>query len=141
MRKRKWSAEQIAEGVDLYRDGHPIWLVTMRTGATYREVRGWLEAAGVEVRRRGPEGLGVDRVELERLYGDGVSEREIAERLGVSRGVVFRRVCDWRVARGTDAVAVSDDVADVVAEDDDAESVVQELVEGMGESDGSGWED
>jgi len=89
------SDDEKALAVGLYRDGVGMRLVCETYRVGHRKLAFWLGDAGVEIRR---EGVGdrhsLDLDEIKVMLDEGLSRREIGRRLGVSRGVIYRRMVD-----------------------------------------------
>jgi transposase len=84
----------------LYQDcGLSLRELAGRYGVTTRAVRGWLVAAGIDRRPGGGDQVDCDGDELVALYGAGWSAPTIADRVGCSPSMIYRRLDAAGIAR------------------------------------------
>lgn len=84
-----------AGAVERYGSGESLRDTAELYGVSVGTVRRWVVADGGSLRGMGRNGKAVDRGEVEVLWRDGLSMREISRRVGVSRGRVRRLLCEW----------------------------------------------
>lgn len=92
--KREDGAER--DAVRDYEGGMNMRTVGILYRVGHRTLRGWLDAAGVEVRRR--EIVELDRGVVEGMLREGESLRGVGRRLGVGRGRLRRLLGDGGIA-------------------------------------------
>ena len=100
MSRLKHSNEERETAVELYgKKGCNMRFLMNYYHVSYPVLRRWLEEGGVEIIDPGRWDIDVDYDKLFEYLDEGIGQREMARRLGVSRSVIRLRLADIKAGR------------------------------------------
>jgi hypothetical protein len=95
---REYPASLIEQTVAQYRAGATLEQLARDTHVAAETIKAWIISAGVPIRYRRSSPLTVSNALLVELAGQGLSRREIGERVGMTENAVVKRLL--RIRRG-----------------------------------------